>query len=433
MSTSLSGLLDTLADAARGQLGAVPVSALIRADAATALGHLGRALRQLHADGVSAAIGDVREHQLTTLAHACADVAACAPVAEARLTVLAAAGADVVAVHRHQMTASHRWAVTTMITDAVEPLGDLIESGMHIGPMIDRLAALRRHVLRAQQTAALNPPTRAALAVLDWPIPSPAVQARRSDTAIVVGESTAALAFSVRRHADTLCLAEVLAITLATQTLSAAARSFTPGPPMTRTPGGHLGADDAWRAVRASLARFSDGSPNLHVDPTPIAEQARLLHHGLRHADSGWAARTESAHAVLAEATQHLPAIASDLHRRANSWVRSEELLAYARDLPVREDRIAAHLAGYRAAGIVRADALDLQPVTDSIRNAELLSAELADQVRRPTTVSFPQRAWAANRALLEPAHTPAALSEAKNQAYLQLHAAQQRTAARRR
>lgn len=78
MATSLGQLLDALADHAR----ALDDSPAVRADAATALGHGGRALARLRRDGVSPIAGDQREQRVAALATACTELAARAPATE---------------------------------------------------------------------------------------------------------------------------------------------------------------------------------------------------------------------------------------------------------------------------------------------------------------------------------------------------------------
>jgi hypothetical protein len=69
------------------------------ADASTAIGHLGRALRLLVNDGLSREVGGYRERFVAELANACAAVAGDS-VSDARLSLLCGAAADLVGVLR---------------------------------------------------------------------------------------------------------------------------------------------------------------------------------------------------------------------------------------------------------------------------------------------------------------------------------------------
>ena len=115
------------------------------------------------------------------------------------------------------------------------------------------------------------------------------------------------------------------------------------------------------------------------------------------------------------------------LYRTVRHWADSGALIGYARDMPPREERVAAFLRGYQLGGLVRANAADLRPVVGALHNARLLSLAVADRAADPdvrATAGFPQRTWAANRAVLDDPQTPVALSEAVQEAYQQLQAA---------
>ena len=88
---------------------------------------------------------------------------------------------------------------------------------------------------------------------------------------------------------------------------------------------------------------------------------------------------------------------------------------------------MAAYLRGYQPGGLIRADAADLRPVVGALHNARLLSLAVTDQAAHPgarAAAGFPQRAWAANQALLDHPQTPAALNVAVQQTYQRLQAA---------
>ena len=434
MSTSLGDLLDTLVDTARqhaGESDHASVRAVVRADAGTALGHVGRALAHLRDDGISRTVGDHRERQVSDLARTCRDLAAAAPVTDARMTLLAAAAADTAAVLRRQTTVEQRWAAATAFIDAVEPLCDLIEPNAAAGPIAELLANTRRYTLHAEQTAALHPPSRIDANVLDWPIPS-TTAAPRVDAATFIRESMAALSFATRSNTETLSVAEVLAVTFAAQSLGDAAQSPHRGTDTQRHAQVEVTAPDAWRAVRTGLAPFTDGSRHIHSDVPTVVLASRSLHGALHRMDRCLVGRPGPVNDSIAEALQHLPAIADDLHQRAVTWAAAGGVLAYACDLPPREHHVAQRLAGHQPHGVIRADAVDLRRVTDALHSARTLSTELAGRAHRPDTTTFPKRTAAAHRAILEQPQAPAAISEAKQEAYRYVHAVRQHPAPRR-
>lgn len=419
MATSLGQLLDALADRARtGDDGPA-----VRADAATALGHVGRALAQLRRDGVSPIAGELREQGVAALATACIELAARAPATEGTLSRLAAAAADILAVLHPDTTVASRWAAATAVAETVTPLVGVIGEHLPPGPAAEWLAEVGHQAVLVQQAAALHPPTRADAVVLDRPVPGPAAESS-VDPAIVVPDAVGVLLRATARASYPPSVAEVLAYTLAAQTLSSTAQGLAPADASAAE---RPRAADAWRAVRVALRPYDDGSRQPHEHTPPGVTAAGRLHAVLT-AESDPATWTASLRSAVAAGVQHLPTLASQLlYRTVRSWADTGALIAYARDLPPREERVAAYLRGYQPGGLVRAHADDLRPVAGALHNARLLSLAVADRAANPdvrATAGFPQRTWAANRALLDDPQTPVALSAAMQEAYQQLQAA---------
>ncbi|MCF6745974.1 hypothetical protein E9529_17160 [Blastococcus sp. KM273128] len=419
MATSLGQLLDALADTAR----TTDDSAAARADAGTALGQLGRALTHLRHDGVSPFAGDRREQQVADLAAACTELGVRAPATESALTRLAAAAADTVGVLYDHTTVTSRWAVATAVAETVTPLAEVVAHRLPAGPATQWHTEVERQAALVQQTAALQPPTRADVAILDRPVPGPAVNAS-VDPARVVPDAIGVLLQATARANDPPSVTEVLAYTIAAQTLSSAAARLgsTDAPPA-----GQTTAADAWRAVRTALRPYDDGSRRFHQHtPSGVTAAGRL--HAILRSEPDPATWTASLRASVTSAAQHLPTLATQLHyRTVRSWADNGSLIAYARDVPPRDERVAAYLRGYQPGGLVRVNATDLQPVAGALHNARLLSLAVADRAAGPdarTTAGFPRRAWAANRALLDDPQTPVALGVAIQQAHQQLQAA---------
>ncbi|MCU1613192.1 MAG: hypothetical protein JWO98_732 [Frankiales bacterium] len=420
MATSLGQLLDALADLAR----ALDDSPAVRADAATALGQVGRALTQLRRDGVSPIAGDQREQRVAALATACTELAARAPATEGTLSRLAAAAADTLAVLHPDTTVASRWAAATAVAETVTPLVKVIGEHLPPGPAAEWLTEVGHQAVLVQQAAALQPPTRADAVLLDRPVPGPAA-GTSIDPALVVPDSVGVLLRATARANDPPSVAEVLAYTLAAQTLSSTAERLGPADaPDAERPR----AGDAWRAVRAALRPYDDGSRHPH-EHTPFGVTAAgRLHAVLSAVESDPATGTASLRASVAAGAQHLPTLASQLlYRTVRSWADTGALIAYACDLPPRDERVAAYLRGYQSGGLVRVHADDLQPVAGALHNARLLSLAVADRVADPgvrATVGFPQRTWVANRTVLDHPQTPVALSQAMQEAYQHVQSA---------
>src|SRR4051794_11980555 len=420
MVTSLGQLLDALADHAR----AGDDGPAVRADAATALGHIGRALAQLRRDGVSPIAGELREQRVAALATACVELAVRAPATEGALSRLAAAAADSLAVLHPDTTAASRWAAATAIAETVTPLVGVIGEHLPPGPAAQWLADVGHQAVLVQQAAALRPPTRADAVVLDRPVPGPAAESS-IDPALVVPDAVGVILRATARASDPPSVAEVLAYTLAAQTLSSTAERLGPaGPSAAERPR----AANSWRAVRVALRPYDDGSRHPHEHTPSGVTAAGRLHAVLSAVEPDPATWTASLRASVAAGAQHLPTLASQLlYRTVRSWADTRALIAYARDLPPRDERVAAYLRGYQQGGLVRAHADDLRPVAGALHNARLLSLAVADRAADPgvrAAAGFPQRTWVANRAVLDHPQAPTALSEAMQEAHLQLQAA---------
>ncbi|KQS64316.1 hypothetical protein [Modestobacter sp. Leaf380] len=411
MATSLGQLLDSLVATAE----AVAPTPGTRADAALALGQLGRALQQLRQDGVSKAIGAQQERQVGALGLACTEVSRRAPANEGTMGTLAAAAADTLAALYDHSTVSARWAMATAVTDAVTPVARLVGGGLPAGPTSQWLDEVYRQSVLVQQTAALNPPSRAGAAILDRPLPGPTVPGS-TDPRDVVPETVAVLLRATGSSRNTPSVAEVLAYTLAAETLSSAVQRLDG----TAAPEGGQLAAPGWRAVRSALRPYDDGTRRPHPHAPPAVDAALRLHGALSHPD---AESSPGLHGVLAAAAQHLPTLASQLlYRTVRSWADSGTLLAYARDLPPRDDRVAAFLRGYQPSGLVRVNAVDLQPVAGAIHNARLLSLDVAARVApADMDADFPRRSLAANQASLGRPDAASALQAARIEAGRQL------------
>jgi hypothetical protein len=406
MATSLGDLLDTLVETAR----ATPCTPLARADAGTALRHIGRALTQLRADGLTPTVHDIREQRVAALATTCAELAARAPATESSLARLAAAAADTVAVQRDQATSRTRWAVAVELADVARVLADLITPAVP-GPVAQWCAVLQHAALQVEHSAARHPPTREGFAGLDQPVPFP-TRSRHVEIANLIHEATATLLNATRPGSEPLSLAQLLAVTFAAETLSDAAQLRLVGRPIGPPASGSIGtAGEAWQTVRFQLRPFNDGSRRRQTDRPAAVSVALELHGALRRQDP--TAPDDAATTALVRAIQHLPALATNLHAAVSQWAKTGTLFAYACELPPRDDRITQQLAGRRLTGLIRAESIDLLPTSEAIFAARLLSRALAADVieRHGTGSRDARRTVAANQAWTEKARGPKRLS----------------------
>jgi hypothetical protein len=472
MATSLGDLLETLCAAADS----APALARSRADAAAAIGHLGRALSRLKIDGVSGDVGDQREQQIAALGATCTGLAARAPISDGRLSDLAGVAADLAGRLRDETTVGGRWAIAAEVTLAVDAVIDAIGRGL-VTPPADRwVAEVRRLADQVQHDAARHPPALAHHNALDRPIPSPGGTIEHP--AAIVMDATAAIVDAIRPTSAPLTISEMLAVAIAGESFCDAAAALA----IARSPDApvafvehRLGHDagQAWHAVRSALRPFNDGSrrPYTHVPPVVAAAHTlRTQLSALVGALVGEPGPTSPEILdALAHAAQHWPAISLYLGRTVAAWPTQHPVLAYACDLPVRNDRLTAQLAGRHPAGLVRADAADLEVVGAALGTTRLLSAALATDLAASSTAT-PTHARAAqhpvqtghtgsphplgpapyesapparrhgpsslrlaatNRAFLDQAHTRERLNEAKAEAHRQLHGSQPPTQSR--
>ena len=122
---------------------------------------------------------------------------------------------------------------------------------------------------------------------------------------------------------------------------------------------------------------------------------------------------------------QHVPALAEHVQQSVAAWPTRHLVLANARNLPVREDRLTAYLSRTAPGSLVRVDAVDVAPVVGAIGAARDLSSALAAEVGRANTV-IARRTWSAHQEFVERPDAPERLAAARHDAYrsLQQHAA---------
>jgi hypothetical protein len=389
VATSIHDLLDT-ANLHATKTAPTPAGL---ADAATAIGHLGRALRLLVNDGLSHEVGGYRERFVAELANACATVVADSS-SGARLSLLCGAAADLVGILRPEWNHAGRWSAALAVAETVRHVAAVLSDGEQ--PEVgSQLAYVRRATVLVERTGAIEPPMARHAWLLDRPLPSPV--AAHEATTDAVGDAMAALAHHTRPGTN-LSVAEVLAVCIAAET----ACRHTPvsdGPPALAE-----SAADAWRQVRAALRPINDGSRQRHDTRPAVVAAAKRLHDSVA-AGQRRASNDSVMHSDLHSAIQLLPAIADQLRQQVQQWPATGQLRSYAADLPSREDRVAQQLAGHRPEGLIHLDTGDLAPVLHALHTAESTTAALgiaapppADPQPSATATGPLQRLTTANR-----------------------------------
>ncbi len=137
----------------------------------------------------------------------------------------------------------------------------------------------------------------------------------------------------------------------------------------------------AWQQIAIALKPFNDGSRSRHEDrPTVVAWAIQLRESPRRttEPDFGTAPGHQnppdghnSRRAVNASLDQ-LPVLARRLHDLIQQWPTHGRVLAYAAQLPRRDELLNQALAGSTPAGLVRVDSIDLRPALNAVRHAAI-------------------------------------------------------------
>lgn len=376
MSTTLADILDALERELTPSSGRADP-----ADADRAVAVLGRSMQRLADDGLATTLGTDRERWVREAARSSLDsVDPNASTTIGRLSRLATAADETIAVMRGDLGSQQRWAIATAVGDALGPLAAIAAHGDITDDRRRALVGADASAMVVQRFAALDPPPSTDCAPLDWAVPNPSAVPRATSAATIT-EAAAGLEHSTRSLAGAVSLADYLSVGIAIEELSRAAGSL---PGAGRGIGNAaVAAGQGWAASRAVLNLFDDGSRRPHSDAPPVVSHALDLHHALKTAsrqlDGSSQERTPALVAdSINEALQRVPAIAQHMQATLKDWGAEGTLLAFARDLTLREDRIAEHLRGYNPHGLVRADTADLAPARTALLTAKILSVELA-------------------------------------------------------
>jgi hypothetical protein len=229
----------------------------------------------------------IPDRQIAELAIACRALGQVASGGPHRLIDLAGGFADAAAITSAHATRDQRWAFAVATVEEIDHLATLVAAANPIGTGARaRADRVRAAALPIHQRAARQPPTRAANALLDAPIPDAGIPwpPRTQNTAgVAIDAAMATLLAGTRPSAQPLTIAEVLAIAMAAHSLCRAVDDAVQPPGPARR--------QAWSGVRASLAPFSDGSRRdttpphgISLPPAASTTSPRTLHPS-RHRD----------------------------------------------------------------------------------------------------------------------------------------------------
>ncbi len=357
MATSLADLLDLATDHARG----LTPTADTCADLASALRYYGTALARCSiADRSHPGHGCAED-----LAAACGRLAASTHQRRQRLGDLAGATADTIAILQPEMAAPARWAATVSIVDAADDLVSLVAGADTLGHLAAStgLRQLSRRIQDTQRLAAAHPPTSQAAAILDRPIPASNPTERHSHTGQHLANAAAGIVHHTR-PGQHLALCELLAVTIALESLSETAARLTAtleGRPPDRR------AANAWRAAQRRLRPFNDGTRRRQLAAPPLVDFALDLYRALPRPGERPIIQDVRA---LRDTLHHVPAIGRNLIAAVRRWSETNTLLVYACDIDAGPSHPTEYLTGHRLEGLIPAGRRELGPVMVAIAEA---------------------------------------------------------------
>ncbi len=363
-------------------------------DAAGALGHAGRALRQMTVFGLNARLYRPRDRLVHQLSQACQTAERRLwPAPDGELTDLMGAAADIAGRTAPELGRSGRWAITVEFAAAADRCAAMVQRLIPTAEIVE-LRMIHEHAAAIERDAWANPPTQAATAAMDRLLPVSQLQPGMTG-AQAAAEAAVALVSAIQRadQRGGLTLREVRAVTagaeLSTRYIAAVAAALPEADPA----GPWRNAGGAWELIGRASQTFDDLHWNPRAAASDVVTWAVRIPYALEHSlgplpglDVESLERHRDLPQVLTNVQQvanQTPIIATELASTVRGWARNEILYADARHLAQMEkmplDRIDDVIAGRR----VRALPTDLDIITSSIDRAGSLSTSLAAELTR--------------------------------------------------
>jgi hypothetical protein len=396
---------------------------MLPVEAAAAVGHCGRALRDLAFEGVDA-FGTRRMHDsVVALAGSCDRMAATWSSSTGRAELLAGAVADAITQFSGQLSPSSRWALAVELASVAHRCARHARS-FPPAAQAPQLAEVHAAAAGVVQVATIYPPTPRGRVALDRPVPS--VRPSPELTGIAAA-ARAAPALAAALHAEVargvLSMSELLACARAAAIAARSTATFAAaiaGPEQTFRP--WAAAPKAWDAVCGSCAPFDDGTKLRPPTRSEVLAWAAHIETSLYNASRGTPRELAADATALRAIGNQLPDLAEDLDRAVRRWSAGNQVLAPQHRLARYEDE---KLDAAQGDAVVFARGSDFDDVTAALWDAQRLSINLAGELDRSSTTHGrqPQPDLAARYV---------AASEVASQRELRIHAkrAQDRAAA---
>lgn len=354
---------------------------MLPVEAAAAVGHCGRALRDLAFEGVDAFGTRGMHASVIALADSCDRVAATWPSGTGRAELLAGAGTDAITQISSQLPPSSRWAL------AVELAAVVRHCGRHAGSFppvahAPQLAEVHAAAAAVLQVSTLYPPTQRGRVALDRSVPSVRPSPELTGIAAAAGAASAlAAALHAQVARRVLSMSELLACA---RTAAVAARSAAvfaaalAGPEQAFRP--WAAAPKAWDAVCGSCAPFDDGTKLRPPTRSEVLAWAAHIETSLYNASRGTPRELAADATALRAIGNQLPDLADDLDRAVRRWSAGNHVLAPQHRLARYEDE---KLDASQDEAVVFVRGSDFDDVTAALWDARRLSINLAGELDR--------------------------------------------------
>jgi hypothetical protein len=354
---------------------------MLPVEAAAAVGHCGRALRDLAFEGVDAFGTRGMHASVIALADSCDRVAATWPSGTGRAELLAGAGADAITQISGQLPPSSRWALAVELAAVARHCGRHARSFPPVA-QAPQLAEVHAAAAAVVQVATTYPPTPRGRVALDHAVPS----LRPSpELAGIAAAADAAPALAAALHAQVargvLSMSELLASARTAAVIARSGVAFAAaiaGPDKALRP--WAAAPKAWRAVHGSCAPFDDGTKLRPPTRSEVLVWAAHIETSLYNASRATPRELAATATAMRAIGNQLPDLAEDLDRAVRRWSAGNHLLARQHRLSNFEDE---HLDAAQPHAVVFARGSDFGDLTAALWDARRLSISLAGELDR--------------------------------------------------
>jgi hypothetical protein len=348
-------------------------------DLTGAIGHLGRGLRRLVDDGITAIDSD-RQDTVRLASVACADVGRLWPHPAGPLCDLGGVAADLIALDSRDIGRAQRWAVAVELAETADSCAASVGRVLPNAD-VEELHRLGQALVHLERQALVYPPTAADVVVLDRLVPTP--MSDRTDAPMSSVEAAASLGNAVAEFAarQQLTLREFRAVVAAGEISARYATVLARSGELAVT----AATPTAWHLLGRLSLVFADGRGSSAAQGATVIPAAQALVQALR-SDFGSISELHPSPpvdrqpliGVVRDVVVQLPAVADRLKTSVDHWARTGSLIARAADLPPMPDMPPSRVADVISARRTRAHHDDFSVLRSALHRASELSGALA-------------------------------------------------------